>query len=87
MSPADLQYWIRRDPFIPFRMLLSSGDYFDVRMPDFIWIGKSRCTIGLFDDVEKDRNVDISLVHIVTIEAVPPGPNFGMHAKKIGDHA
>lgn len=72
MRPQDLEHWIRREPFIPFRLFLSTRDKFNVRRPDFIRVGKSRCTVGLLDDADKERNVDIALVHIALIEAVPP---------------
>ncbi|MCC7293087.1 MAG: hypothetical protein IT449_13585 [Phycisphaerales bacterium] len=87
MSPQDVLYWIRRQPFIPFRMYLSTGDEFDVRRPEFIWVGKSRCTVGLFDDFDKDRNVDVALAHIAMIEAVPPSIDLAVLAKGAGENA
>ena len=34
MRPEDLREYLKREPFQPFRLHLSSGAFFDIRQPE-----------------------------------------------------
>ena len=36
----EILEWLKRDPFVPFRITLSSGQGYDVRYPDLITVGR-----------------------------------------------
>ena len=38
---------LARRPFLPFRVILSSGDSFEIRHPEFAWLVKGGLYVGL----------------------------------------
>ena len=75
MSAETLWTRIREKPFRPFRLLLSSGDSYDVRHPEFILITKHRVTIAITNPNQPDglaeREVVVSPLHIAGAEDLP----------------
>jgi hypothetical protein len=47
MTYAELHDAARRQPFIPFRVILTTGATHDIRHPDVIMVGTRSATIGL----------------------------------------
>jgi hypothetical protein len=43
----NLKELLHRRPFTPFQVILSSGDRFDVRHPEFAWLVKGGLYVGL----------------------------------------
>ena len=80
MRPEDIHAWLRRDPFVPFRIHLSTGRTFDIRRPGLVLVGRSALVIGepdpdfdlpVFDTVD----LHVALAHINHIEPLaPPTP-------------
>lgn len=69
-----LKELLSRRPFIPFRVILSSGDSFEVRHPEFAWLTKGGLYIGL-PEAEgngagdlSDRAMFCSALHLAGIE-------------------
>jgi hypothetical protein len=63
----------RRQPFEPFRIVLSDGRVYDVRHPDMCIAGQSALYVGVTDADAKDAaaHVDhVSLYHVVRFERV-----------------
>lgn len=80
MRPDDLLEWLRKTPFEPFTMEITNGRRYSIRHPDQMWVGRSRCHLGVFDCSSLlDRTVDIALVHIVKIE---PGSSANGRKKR-----
>ncbi len=69
MRPDTLRGWLRREPFRHFRLHLTTGVAFDVRHPECVSVERDRAVITL---VGPSRQLDISLLHIVYIEMIPP---------------
>jgi hypothetical protein len=42
-----------RQPFAPFRLVMSDGRYYDVRHPELLTVGKSISSIGVADKEEE----------------------------------
>ena len=77
MTREELQDSARRQPFEPFRIILTTGATYDIRHPDLIWIGQRSAMIGLTNDpngTAYDRSIKVDLFHIVGIEELPVSP-------------
>lgn len=65
MSSEAIQEMLRRRPFEPFEVRLSSGDVHQVRHPEFAFVLRSNLLIGYPDS---DRFAVCSLLHIASIQ-------------------
>jgi hypothetical protein len=77
MRPGDFQALLRRLPFVPFRIILSTGAEYEIRHPELVGVTRSTVILefpGALDPIPlPTRKVIISLLHIVQIETtVPP---------------
>ena len=72
MSATLLKNKLSRRPFEPFRVVLSSGDAYEVRHPEFAWLVKGGLYVGLPPDGAElpDQEVFCSMLHIAAIESV-----------------
>jgi hypothetical protein len=81
MTQDELQESARRQPFEPFRLLLSTGATYDIRHSDLIMVGRRSAVIGVTNEptgTAYDRTIKVDLLHIVAIEelpALPPSAN------------
>ena len=81
MRQEELQEYARRQPFEPFRIVLTTGTTYDVRHPDLIMVGARSAMIGITHQPNKtvyDRTIKVDLLHVVGIEelpALPPSSN------------
>ena len=77
MTQVDLQHAARRQPFEPFRLILSTGAAYDIRHPDLIMVGQRAAIIGLVNQPDAtafERILKIDLLHVVGIEEIPKTP-------------
>lgn len=65
MSAEDFRSLLKRHPFGPFRIRLSSGDAYDVRNPDLVVVMKSRLFTAFPGE---DRYVLCPFLHIAAVE-------------------
>jgi hypothetical protein len=72
MSAAVIKDQLSRRPFEPFRVVLSSGDVYEVRHPEFAWLIKGGLYVGLPTDKTDipERAVFCSMLHIAAVEPV-----------------
>lgn len=72
MRPEEFRDFLRREPFEPFRIMLTGGLTYDVHHPEVALLGRSVVTLGLAPPGESfpinDRIVTLSLLHIMQIE-------------------
>jgi hypothetical protein len=74
MTHVDLQSAARRQPFEPFRVVLTTGTTYDIRHPDLIMVGRRAAIIGITSDqagTAFDRTIKVDLFHVVGIEELP----------------
>jgi hypothetical protein len=74
MTHIELHDAARRQPFIPFRVILTTGAAHDIRHPDLIMVGTRSATIGLTKDdkgTAYERTTIVDLLHVVGIEMLP----------------
>lgn len=86
MTQEELHAVARRQPFEPFRVILTTGATYDIRHPDLIMVGRRSATIGVTRQPDKtvyDYAVLVDLFHIVGIQqlaASPPPSSNGPNA-------
>ncbi len=71
MAPEDLRDVIRKQPFEPFRLVMSDGVGFEVRHPDLLWVGRRIAMVGLTGEPGQtffERAVQVDLLHVIRIE-------------------
>jgi hypothetical protein len=78
MTQEELQGAARRQPFEPFRVVLTTGATYDIRHPDLILVGRRSAIIGVTNEpggTVYDRTLKVDLLHVVGIEELPAPPS------------
>jgi hypothetical protein len=78
MTSEELQTQARRQPFEPFRVILTTGATYDIRHPDLIMIGRRSAIIGVTKRPQRtvyDVTIQVDLLHVVGIESIPDAPS------------
>ena len=79
-TAQDLKTRIKQQPFVPFRILTSGGQTFDVSRPDMIWLGAREVHVGTPHPDHPslyDTTARLALMHITGLQdlAVSSGPS------------
>jgi hypothetical protein len=76
MRAQDVQDFVQRKPFEPFRITLTDGRTYDVLHPELAMVGHRTVAVGLPKPSGPksvyDRLVTVSFLHIMQIEPLPP---------------
>ena len=78
MTHEELHEAARRQPFEPFRVILTTGATYDIRHPDLILVGRRSASIGMTNEpngTAYDRTLKVDLLHVVGIEELPVSPS------------
>jgi len=75
MTVQTFRELLSQRPFRPFRLLMSSGQSYDVRHPEMAMLTRSDLLVGVG---ESDEGVPTefricSLLHVATVEPISPG--------------
>jgi len=70
MNANEIREMLRRDPFEPFRIRLSSGDAYEIRDPNTVAIMKNRLFVAFPDG---ETWAFCSYLHIAAVESVRNG--------------
>jgi hypothetical protein len=69
---------LRRRPFVPFRLILTSGTTYDIMHPEMLFISKSGLTVAIYDRGQHPspeeiplREALVSFLHIAATEDLP----------------
>ena len=69
---------LRRRPFVPFRLILSSGTTYDILHPEMLFVSKSGITVAIYDKDQRPspdeipmRESLVSFLHIAATEDLP----------------
>ena len=69
---------LRRRPFVPFRLILSSGTTYDILHPEMLFVSKSGVTVAIYDREQRltpeeipARESLVSFLHIAATEDFP----------------
>jgi hypothetical protein len=78
VTHEELQTMARRQPFEPFRVILTTGATYDIRHPDLIMVGRRSAIIGVTKQPDRtvyDKTIQVDLLHVVGIEGIAPAPS------------
>lgn len=78
MTADSLFARLRRRPFVPFRLILSSGTTYDITHPEMLFVSKSGITLAIYDKDQRvspdeipSREALISFLHVAATEDLP----------------
>jgi hypothetical protein len=77
MTQQELTEAARRQPFQPFRVILTTGATYDIPHADLIMVGRRSAILGISNQPNGtvyDRTIKVDLLHIVGIEELPVSP-------------
>ena len=73
---------LRRRPFVPFRLILTSGTTYDILHPEMLFVTKSGVTVAIYDKDQRAapdeipvRESLVSFLHIAATEDLPQPTN------------
>lgn len=76
-SMREVSDRLRQRPFVPLRLVTSSGEAYDVKHPDLVLVGQREVAIGI-GTPEEPRNyvrlARVSILHITAMEDLPTSP-------------
>jgi hypothetical protein len=73
-SSDDIQRRLRQSPFIPVRIISSSGQTFDVVHPDLVLVGRRDITIGMASSenpAQYEQTTRVPSMHVTALEDLP----------------
>jgi hypothetical protein len=79
MTQEELRAAVHKQPFEPFRVVLTTGTTYDIRHPDLIMVGQRSAIIGMTNNPEAaayDRTIKVDLLQVAGIEELPLSPPF-----------
>jgi hypothetical protein len=81
MRLEDMRYWLRRQPFKPFRFFLVDGSFHEVRHPDQVFLETHALHLSCPFQPEgaEEQEITIALLYVIRLETLPPkvGSNGG----------
>ncbi len=75
ISAGEIKRLVDERPFTPFRIIMSSGDRYEIRHPEQAFVTKARIYIGLRPDqrgIPEDSEI-CSVLHITSVEPLKNG--------------
>jgi len=77
---ADIRDRVKGKPFVPMRIVTSTGQAFDIMHPDLIMVGKRFLEIGVGSNDEPDifdSITRVAILHITAIQDLPAPSSAG----------
>lgn len=79
-SSSSIRQRLKGTPFVPLRIVTSSGESYEVHHPDMVWVGERDIHIGISS--KKDPSIysqvsRVALMHITALEDLPVSPPKG----------
>jgi hypothetical protein len=74
LTASDIQAKLGERPFVPFRVIMSSGQFYDIYHPDLVLVGKRHLFVGTAsadNPTMFDKSSLLSILHLAAIEALP----------------
>lgn len=74
ITVADIQEKLKERPFVPFRVVMSSGQFYDIYHPDLVLAGKRHLFVGAASEDNPtifDRSSLLSILHVAALETLP----------------
>ena len=75
VTSAEIKKRLTQQPFVPFRIITSSSNHYDILHPEFLMVGQRVLGIGTVRE-EGDEEIDgvdvISVLHVTALELLTP---------------
>ncbi len=71
MRAEELTELLHKQPFTPFRIHITTGQTYDIRHPELVWVRRQCAEIALDPDPQThviEHSDRVSLLHIVRVE-------------------
>jgi hypothetical protein len=75
ITAAEVQKTLKREPFVPFRIITSSGRAYHVHHPEWAMVFRRYVEVGILNPEYPDfpdSSEWVSMLHITALEDVPP---------------
>ena len=72
-TSADIKKHKHKEPFVPFRVVTSSGESFDVLHPELVMVGAREIAIGrptTKDPSVYEEQIWVALLHVASIQEI-----------------
>jgi hypothetical protein len=76
-TPEQIKDRLKLQPFIPFRIVTSSGEGYEVRHPDLVWVGARDLQVGTAHPTKPtfyNLTTRLALMHVTALEDLPAEP-------------
>ena len=76
----DIQRRLRQSPFIPVRIIISSGQTFDILHSDLVLVGRRDITIGMASSenpTQYEQTTRVPIMHVTALEDLPTAISAG----------
>jgi hypothetical protein len=80
INSGDIQAKLKERPFVPFRVIMSSGQFYDISHPDLVLVGKRHLFVGTASEENPtmfDRSSLLSILHVAALESLPTESSSG----------
>jgi hypothetical protein len=77
----DFRDLLKKQPFQPFRLLMSSGKAYEVRHPEMVFSSKTSIYVDVEDEIPADFRI-CSLLHVTAIEPLTPSAGSKKNSKR-----
>ncbi|MBI5758674.1 MAG: hypothetical protein HZA46_09165 [Planctomycetales bacterium] len=74
LTAKEISARVRGTPFVPFRIVMSSGEAYDVHHPELVIVGRREVIVGTpspDDPTINDRASFLSVLHVTALEELP----------------
>jgi hypothetical protein len=78
-APDTIRELLDRDPFQPFRIVMSSGEAVTIRNPDLVVVMRSEVFVA---EPNSDKRSYIPLLHIARVDMLSNGHRGNGHARR-----
>ncbi len=73
MRSLDIDNQLKQRPFVPLRMYLSDGSYYDIRHPEMAIVSRTVISVGVYgqeDEAMPERIILCDPVHVTRLEPI-----------------
>ena len=71
MTVQTFREWLTQRPFKPFRLVMSSGQTYEVRHPEMAWLTRTSILVGI-DDSQDGVPAEFKICSLLHVTAVEP---------------
>lgn len=82
ITPKLIYERIKREPFVPLRIVTHSGDHYDVRGPNLVLVGEQEIQVGLTHAENTEYYYDLARVSLSDIKELLDLPPAKTKRKK-----